>query len=465
MMRSLYSGVSGLNNHQIRMDVIGNNVANVNTHGFKRGRVNFQDILSQTLSGASRPSETKGGTNPKQVGLGMTVAAIDTIHTQGSLQTTGVNTDLAILGEGFFVQKMGDEELFTRYGAFSLDADGYLVNPANGYKVQGYAPIVNPDGTVSIDTSSSLTDMIIPVGTKNAAEATTLVRYRSNLNALTPVISANADEESIQKGTWRTSIDVYDSQGNKQELQMNLTKNVDANGVEIANEWIATLNVIDEQNRPVNDIISQVDGNNTNANNQFIITFNTAGAISGIRDVAGEGSPNNTIGNNLSVNLTYNIAGSDPVNMTLDLGTAGQYDGITQFASQSSTSAFFQDGLRMGYLQSFDIDDTGIITGIYTNGTKKALGQIAIATFTNNGGLSKVGENYYTTTPNSGLPDFTYAGNKMAGSVKAGSLEMSNVDLSTEFTDMIVTQRGFQANSRSITTSDMMLEEVLRLKR
>ena len=137
MMRSLYSGVSGLQNHQIRMDVIGNNISNVNTVGFKKGRVNFQDLISQSMSGAARPTDEVGGVNPKQIGLGMTVATIDTIHTQGSLQTTGVVSDLAVQGNGFYILRQGDKELYTRAGAFGLDAQGYMVNPANGMRLQG----------------------------------------------------------------------------------------------------------------------------------------------------------------------------------------------------------------------------------------------------------------------------------------------------------------------------------------
>ena len=144
MMRSLYSGVSGLQNHQTRMDVIGNNISNVNTTGFKKGRVNFQDMISQTMQGAARPNDEVGGVNPKQVGLGMTIASVDTIFTQGSLQSTGVNTDVAVQGNGFFILKDGDKSFYTRAGAFGLDANGVLVNPSNGMKLQGWmAQMVN----------------------------------------------------------------------------------------------------------------------------------------------------------------------------------------------------------------------------------------------------------------------------------------------------------------------------------
>ena len=166
MMRSLYSGVSGLQNHQTRMDVIGNNISNVNTNGFKRGRVTFQDMISQQMSGAAKPTEELGGVNPKEVGLGMTVAAIDNIFTQGNLQSTGVTTDLAIKGNGFFILKDGQESFYTRNGAFSLDSNGTLVNPANGMRVQGWmAEEVN--GQMIVKTAATPEDITIPVGSKD----------------------------------------------------------------------------------------------------------------------------------------------------------------------------------------------------------------------------------------------------------------------------------------------------------
>ena len=161
MMRSLYSAVSGLKNHQIRMDVIGNNISNVNTTGFKKGRVTFQDMLSQTMSGAGKPSEDKGGINPKQIGLGMVIAAIDTLHTQGSMQTTGVNTDMAISGSGFFVLKDGDKSFYTRAGNFGLDKDGLFVNPATGLKVQGWmSQLIG--GEYLVRKAEEPSDVVIP---------------------------------------------------------------------------------------------------------------------------------------------------------------------------------------------------------------------------------------------------------------------------------------------------------------
>ena len=169
MMRSLFAGVSGMQNHQTRMDVIGNNVSNVNTTGFKRGRVNFQDMISQQLSGAAAPTTEVGGVNPKEVGLGVTTASIDTIFTQGNLQSTGVSTDIAIQGNGFFVLKNGEETFYTRAGTFGVDKDGTLVNPANGLRVQGYmARELN--GEMVINTAGYTEDLIIPVGSKDPAK-------------------------------------------------------------------------------------------------------------------------------------------------------------------------------------------------------------------------------------------------------------------------------------------------------
>ena len=181
MMRSLYAGVSGLQNHQTRMDVIGNNISNVNTVGFKKSRVNFQDMISQSIGGAAAPNEVRGGINPKQVGLGMSVASIDTIHTQGAFQSTGVVTDVAISGEGFFIMSEGENSFYTRNGAFDVDKDGILVNPANGMRVMGWQT-QNIEGTDVLSTADDLTELYIPIGQKDPARQTGLVELSCNLN-------------------------------------------------------------------------------------------------------------------------------------------------------------------------------------------------------------------------------------------------------------------------------------------
>lgn len=454
MMRSLYSGVAGLNNHQTWLDVISNNVSNVNTHGFKKNRVGFEDIIYQQLSSAASPTAEKGGINPKQIGLGMKIAAIDTIHTQGALQTTGVVTDLAIMGSGFFIEQKADETFYSRAGSFSLDAEGNLVNPANGYNVQGYLSTTDENNKNIIDFNSGLQDLVIPIGEKKEAIATTIVNYRSNLNKLTnPALGQ----------PWTSSIKVVDSLGEKQELQISFNKSLDANGVPIPNEWLANLSVFDSNGNPIENINGALNGEN--AGNSFIIRFNNAGAIASIVNPLNLNTVVGAPGETLNLNLNYDTGNAQPMNIALNLGTSGQYDGITQFASKSTTKAFFQNGVGMGYLEGFGIDSDGIIIGTYTNGLKEEIGQVALANFVNPQGLDKIGGTYFKTTFNSGIADVLTPNSQGVGSISAGTLEMSNVDLSTEFTDMIVAQRGFQANSRSITTSDTLLEEILRLKR
>lgn len=467
MMRSLYSGVSGLQNHQTRMDVIGNNVSNVNTTGFKRGRVNFQDMISQQLSGAARPTEEKGGVNPKEVGLGMTVAAIDTVFTQGNLQSTGISTDVAIQGNGFFLEKNGEKSYYTRAGAFGLDRDGTLVNPANGYKVQGWMAR-EIDGEMIIQTSASTEDLVIPVGSKDPAKATQNVNFACNLNKNTPVIPDNATQADITKGTWSTEFKIYDSFGNPHNLTVNFTR-VEGQ----PNQWNAQV-MVDPQKDENGEIQNATNtgvglGAGTSSNGSqtnFTVQFDNTGTLQSVTDASGNRS--NETGE-IILEASYVVPESnDNVRHTfnINLGTIGsQVNTVTQSASQSSTKAFYQDGYTMGYLENFKIDSSGVITGVYSNGTNRAIGQLAMATFTNQGGLEKAGDNTYVESINSGTANIGTSGIAGKGSLLAGALEMSNVDLTEQFTDMIVTQRGFQANSKTITTADTLLETVLSLKR
>jgi flagellar hook protein FlgE len=462
MMRSLYAGVSGLQNHQTRMDVLGNNIANVNTTGFKKGRVTFQDMLSQTMAGAAKPTVEVGGVNPQQVGLGMMVAAIDTIHTQGALQSTGVMTDVALQGNGFFVEKAGEKSYFTRNGAFGLDRDGRLVNPSNGMRVQGWmAQTVG--GVTLVNNSAQVEDLVIPVGSKDPARATADVWFACNLDKRTPEIPPGAGAETVQEGTWQTSFDVYDSFGRAHKLQVNFNK---VPGT--ANRWQAVAQVDPEAAAATNTRV-QI-GAGANAGNTFFVDFDNLGSLADVRDAAG------TVLNAgaLQVQVSFDVpeatvpAGGGAVRQAfnLNLGQVGAYrDAVTQFAETSSTKAVRQNGYTMGYLESFKIDQSGTITGVYTNGTNRVIGQLALASFTNAGGLEKAGENTYVVSNNSGDANVGPSGIAGKGKVIAGTLEMSNVDLAEQFTDMIVTQRGFQASSRTITTADQMLQELLSLKR
>jgi flagellar hook protein FlgE len=462
MMRSLYSGVAGLQNHQTRMDVLGNNIANVNTTGFKKGRASFHDLLSQTMAGAARPTDEVGGVNPKQIGLGVNVAAIDTLHTQGSLQTTGVNSDLAIQGEGFFIMRSGDQQYYTRAGAFGLDGDGRLVNPATGLRVQGWQA-QTLEGITFVNTATALQDLVIPVGGKDPAYASTAVNLACNLDKRTPEIPAGATPLTVREGTWSTSFDIFDSFGRAHTLQVNFSRVPAA-----ANRWRAEVVVDPDAAAPTNTTVEVGGVNNTD--NVFFLDFDNLGALQAVLDAQGD-----TIAQGaLQVRVSFDVPEADvPAGQAayrqafnLNLGEAGSYrDAVTQFAEKSSTKVVRQDGYTMGYLESFKIDQAGQITAVYSNGTNRLLGQIAMVSFTNPGGLEKAGENIYMVSNNSGDPNIAPSGIAGKGKVIAGTLEMSNVDLAEQFTDMIVTQRGFQANSRSITTSDQMLQELLTLKR
>lgn len=435
MMRSMFAGVSGLRNHQIRMDVIGNNIANVNTMGFKSSRVSFQEVFNQTIRGASAPSGQRGGTNPQQVGLGMTVASIDTFQTQGNLQLTGKETDLAVQGNGFFIMNDSGQRVYTRSGNFDLDADGYLIDPGSGLRVQGW--LADASGVLPVTDENHLSDIRIPVGQPIAAQATTIVSYSGNLNAAAPVYNAAAPDPA---STWATSVDVYDGKGQAHSLAISYVKTG-------ANQWDYT--VTSPEGFPVSVTPSGAyvpAPVPALAGNQGRIHFNTDGSY----DPA---NPTITLG------LDVSSIGTSAISTSLDLTAT------TQYASKATASATGRNGYKMGSLETFTVDSSGTVTGVYSNGLTQTVGQVGMANFSNPAGLLKKGANVYTESNNSGLRQIGEAGTAGRGVIAPGSLEMSNVDLSQQFTDMIITQRGFQANSRIITTSDEMLQELVNLKR
>lgn len=479
MMRSLYAGVTGLKNHQTRMDVIGNNVANVNTNGFKRGRVIFQDLLSQSISGASRPNDSRGGINPKQVGLGMKIGAIDTIMTQGSMETTGIKTDVAISGDGFFIHKNGDITLYTRQGNLNVDQSYNLVNPANGYKVQGWNAELTADGDYIINTSKPLQDITVPVGEKNPAKATSYVKVQSNLDSrvesvLNPA-QPTADEFESGK-THRFGLEVYDATGNVYTVTMEAAK-VDVNtwrasiydvsSLEGVNNYIEGSIRLDVGNLGNTDIVTG------EASDSVYLTFNEKGNLIGISETINPADRINTgdLSANLSMRISDGTVGADGnlgyiQNIEVNFGNVDEPNqSVTQFAETHSTKMYDQDGYGMGYMTGFQIDTSGIVTATYSNGMLRDVAQLATATFTNSNGLEKSGDTYFSESINSGRAMVGTPGTQNRGTINPGSLEMSNVNLADEFTDMIVTQRGFQANSRTITTSDTMLQELLSLKR
>jgi flagellar hook protein FlgE len=418
-LRSLFSGVSGLRNHQVMMDVIGNNIANINTVGFKGSRATFSEMFAQTLRGATSPMGDNGGLNPMQVGLGMTVGTLDTLFTQGNIETTGQNSDLAIQGNGLFIVKKDGQTLFTRVGTFQLDANGRLVNPGNGAILQGKMA----DSAGNIPSGTRLEDLKITLDQKSPAQATSNIRFAGNL-----------DSSAATGDTASSSISIFDSLGNRQTLTLNFTKTA------VANEWTWTANV---------PAPASITGGGSGT-----ITFNTDGSLAtftyngGATDLAispGTGAAN--------------------LNIVLDAGTAGIFAGITQTEGTSNISPREQNGYGSGALSNITIDQNGRIQGTFSNGTVITLGQIMVAEFNNPQGLMKAGENMYSVSDNSGLAAILTPGQSSQSKIVSGALEQSNVDLADEFTRMISAQRGFQANARVITTSDEFLNEVVNLKR
>ncbi len=446
------------------MDVIGNNISNVNTYGFKTERATFQDLISQTLQGASEPRDNVGGVNPKQVGLGMLLASIDKLMTQGSLQTTGRNTDVAISGEGFFILADDDKRFYTRAGNFDVDKAGMLVNPANGMKVQGWNSVDNLDGGKSVDVTGDTQDIMIPLYSKEPARETSFVRFKSNLNSSVLAVPQDATEEEryrmiinpdpSQRRGHIASMNIFDDQGKEHKLRVLIWKTTN-------NKWSATVEMEDAEQLSL-DVAGAQGQNTTKAGNNLLeLGFTPDGRLSSISD----GTDVSNTGD-LVANIAFRLPGDPTVkNIELRLGSANKINGITQFSSQFTTKAVEQDGKTMGYLESFNIDASGTITGVFSNGASEPLAKIALANFTNPEGLMKKGSNNFTSTNNSGDALIGEAAFEGKGEINAGMLEMSNVDLAEQFTDMIITQRGFQANSRSITTSDQMLQELLTLKR
>lgn len=401
MLRSLFSGISGLRAHQTMLDVTGNNIANVNTAGFKSSQVQFQDTLSQVLNNAGAAQPGIGGTNPAQVGLGVKVAGVTTNFQQGASQLTNRQTDMMISGDGFFVVNKGGEQLYSRAGAFSFDALGQLVTPDGGL-VQGWAA----DGTGNIDLNSPLTALRLPVSTLMGAEASASATYEGNLPFDAPV------------GTvLNRQIDVFDGKGAPHSLNLGFTRT--------ATGW---------------NIAGTIAG--TTSTSSGSISFNTDGSLNTLTFPA----------------FTADAAVGMPA-MTVDLTS------LTGFAGLETVAAANQDGRAAGGLQSFAINSDGTLLGSFSNGLKQAIGRVALGNFGNPSGLEKSGSSLYRPTVNSGDAQVGAAGSGGRGVLSGGSLEMSNVDLSAEFTNLIVAQRGFQANSRVITTSDEVLQELVNLKR
>ena len=414
MLRSLYSGISGLRAHQQMMDVTGNNIANVNTVGYKTSQVVFQDTLSQMRDAAGAPQNGTGGTNPAQVGLGVRLGSIAANFGQGAAQTTGKASDLMIQGDGFFVVKSsGGEDLFTRAGSFSFDADGVLTTP-NGQTVQGWPAVSGAVNTATVPHAVTL-----PIGVTISPTATGKVTLSGNLSS-----EAVYDSNALLNATTTMAVNVYDPSGAATPMPVTFAK------AAAADTWDMTMSV------PPATVTNPV-------------TPPTVVPVGTVVFALGKATP-----------TFFDVAAT---------ATSGAFHfditALTQFSGATSAHVSNSDGSASGVLSSYTVTNTGQIIGVFSNGLKETLGQVALANFNNVAGLEKIGDSMFRSTVNSGLAQVAAPGSQGLGLISSGALEMSNVDLAQEFTNLVIAQRGFQANSRIITTSDEILQELVNLKR
>jgi len=409
-MISMFTGISGLRAHERAVDVIANNIANINTVAYKTGRTTFQEALVQTMRAGS-----ENGTNPMQLGLGVELSSIENIMGQGSLRPTGSPTDLAIVGTGFFMVSDGTTIRYTRDGSMQLDGNNRLVTSSSGMSVSGWSadPITGAiDNTALITPADQIT---VPLGTKWLARATSNVTYRATLDS------------SAATGTEvGTTYAVFDTLGAAHQVTITFTKTADAG------EW--------------DWAVTSPDG-----------TSASTGTL-----VFDENGANTTPTASVSLALTDSKGAVTPLDFDMDLTS------VMQLAGTSNLQVIDQDGLAPGVLESFNIDNDGVVIGIFNNGMKQNLGQIALARVPNPNGMTRLGGNLYELSPNVGVPGvpmISPPGPESGNKLVAGALEMSNVDLANEFANLIIMQRGFQANSRIITTGDEMLQDLLTLKR
>ncbi|MEW4526358.1 flagellar hook-basal body complex protein [Maioricimonas sp. JC845] len=549
MANPLLTGISGLNSHSKMLEVIGNNLANLNTLGYKSQRALFADQLYETQRAASAGSADVGGTNPIQVGTGSIVAQIDSNFTQGPIETTGQALDFAIEGEGFFVVEGPDGPLYTRAGAFGIDDAGYLVDPATGYRVQRFGTVGEPDGINPAFQEAGESYIQVPLGTTIPGQATTTGFISGNLSASADdpaqetLTSSNpflAGGSAATSGTLLNSLDTLLSSyapGDQMTIAgteadgtpVNVTINVDDTTTlgdlvtEINNAFSSatatleadgTLTLQADVTGPAFLSLSLVDGSGNagsldHSQNLLVVTAEgtNAAVVRGGIEVFDNAGGAHSLGANFTRNddgtwtldieldpsegtiidgtvsgIRFNSDGSlsgvldspsivvqfdgqpTPQTITLDFGEPGSYDGLTSVAGDSSISSE-QDGFASGVLSSVRVGADGVIEGIASNGRTFPLAQLAVASFSNPEALERSGQNYYAQSLASGEVELGTALQLGRGAIRSGQLEGSNVDIALEFSRLIVAQRGFSANARTITVTDEILEELNSLVR
>lgn len=467
MMRALYSGVAGLKTHQTRMDVIGNNIANVNTTAYKSQSMVFSDLMYQTTQAASGANATTGvgGINARQIGLGAKTGAIKTaITTQGAAQSTNDPFDVMITGESFFIVSNGIENFFTRDGSFYIDGAGNLAMTSNGYNVMGWQVDPTDPTTIKQDTVSALRVMTIenmtypPEATTSARIAGILDKRDTNVNSSDgKIMNLEFYDSKGYKYTARLSVHAID--GDNGQFYVKLDDVLDADGKSIVPEGTNIKDVI-TFNGTAGATYKDANGKDVTIENAALLNYNAAnGSFSYVGAEGGTAVTLSFVDRTLYPsfeNISIDFSATENLNNN-------EYSTITPVRGDSKGN---NAGRKVGEMSGIDIQKDGMIYATYDNGQKRLLGQIAVATFANASGLAKEGDNLYSATMNSGEfdgigTDITSGG----GYMNTGVLEMSNVDLAAEFTEMITTQRGFQANSRIITVSDTLLEELTNLKR
>jgi len=452
---ALFTAVTGLQSFQKKLDVIASNIANVNTTGYRSSRVLFEDLFSQTIKGGAAPDGNFAGSNPQQVGLGVRIGSIDVDFGQGAITATGVTSDLAIQGQGFFILNDGASNSYTRDGSFAVNRSGFLIDPSNGLFVQGYQADLNG----VIDTDAEVTNLSIPVGGRSIVQTTSLTELRGNLTSEGVVADALAVPPVLPTTVTRT-LRVYDSQGTGRDVVMTFTK-IDQ-VLDTGDPMMGTYNAWDMQ--------ADFGTNEVTFDTTATIIFNDDGSFRSVGTrVPGAmvGDPDDyteivlpdftvTIDNTLFPGPSVP---STPFEFDID------FTQVTELSGDSELTNPSQDGFGRGVLQEFSIGDNGQIVGIFTNGLTQVLGQVALADFANVNGLAKLGSNQFRETPSSGFAEIGVANSGSRGSINGGVLESSNVDLGTEFSNMIITQRAFQANARTINAADTLLQETVNLIR
>ena len=561
MSYALSSGVTGMQAHQQMLDVAGNNLANVNTTGFKASRTNFSELLSQTLSQASQPTDSVGGTNPLQMGSGVGVASITADMTQGSIVDTGNALDMAIDGEGYFVVSSGEQLLYTRAGAFSVDAGGFLVDSSTGYRVQRIGVTGEVDGFQVAGDSS----IQVPYDVALPAKATSEISLTGNLSSdATGIDTAQVLSSSLtytvanDEALTTTEIDQLDQfsggSGPDGQLGAGQTGTITISGFSRDGTDLSTgLTFAVTGATTVGDLVDHLNNNVLTdatasfANGKIVITDNETGysksditlsysgvgsletppyfeltAVGGdevqsaniaVYDTQGgkhvlsaalvrtdttntwdvvltsitgdvlEITPENRRVSGLSFDpqsgaflgipddqmaefvLAFGHDTEHTQTIALNFGTAGTFNGLTQFAGNSTAVAREQDGYEAGSLSAVSVSSDGVLVGSFTNGVKKDLATLALALFRNASGLESAGSGYFTASANSGTAVITQAMSIGAGSVQGSALEKSNADIASEFVTLIEAQNGFQANARTISVANDILRELTNLIR